>query len=206
MKTSRFRRFAASSLAIVALAAAPVAAQAVSQRGFADVRGFWFPQDAPNDPANGVVDLLVREEVFAKPSSWLRLSGGVELRANSHDQVDARWRVDFRDRGLLRPAISVRRLAATVSRGPLTVDAGKQFIRWGKTDIVTPTDRFAPRDFLTVVDNEFLGVTAARLNYEKGPNTIEAVWAPRFTPSRIPLIDQRWAPMELPNSVRLGEV
>jgi hypothetical protein len=50
----------------------------------------------------------------------------------------------------------VRRLSATAHKGPLTFEAGKQFIRWGKTDIVTPTDRFAPRDYLTVVDNDFL--------------------------------------------------
>ena len=31
------------------------------------------------------------------------------------------------------------------------MEAGKQLIRWGKTDILNPTDRFAPRDFLTVL-------------------------------------------------------
>jgi hypothetical protein len=78
---------------------------------------------------------------------------------------------------------------------------GKQFIRWGKTDIVTPTDRFAPRDFLTVVDNDFLAVTAARVSYEKGENTFEAVWSPRFTPSRIPVADQRWSPPIPPSTI-----
>lgn len=66
-------------------------------------------------------------------------------------------------------------------------------MRWGKTDIVTPTDRFAPRDFLTVVDNDFLAVTAARLTVERGSNSIEAVWSPRLTPSRIPLANDRWS-------------
>src|SRR5205809_7672732 len=70
----------------------------------------------------------------------------------------------------------------------------------------SPADRFAPRDFLTVVDNDFLAVTAARLNYEKGTNTIEAVWSPRFTPSRVPLPDQRWAaPIELPPDINPGD-
>src|SRR6476660_5438066 len=101
MKTSRFRRFAASSDVAWALASTPAAAQTLTQRGFAEVTGFVFPQDAPNDTTNVVVDLLAREEVFLKPSDWLRLAGGVDLRANSHDQVDGRWRVDFRDRGVL---------------------------------------------------------------------------------------------------------
>jgi hypothetical protein len=69
---------------------------------------------------------------------------------------------------------------------------GKQFVRWGKADILNPTDRFAPRDYLTVVDNDFLGITAARVLYEKGSNTLDVVWSPRLTPSRIPLPDQRW--------------
>ena len=45
--------------------------------------------------------------------------------------------------------------SATYTRGKLTVEAGKQFIRWGKTDVLNPTDRFAPRDFVNVVDNDY---------------------------------------------------
>jgi hypothetical protein len=74
----------------------------------------------------------------------------------------------------------------------MTVDVGKQFIRWGKADIVTPTDRFAPRDFLNVVDSEFLAVTGARVMLQWGAETVDAVWLPFFTPSRMPLLDQRW--------------
>ena len=78
------------------------------------------------------------------------------------------------------------------ARGPLTLQVGKQFVRWGKTDILNPTDRFAPRDYLTVVDNEFLGVTAARFTAGLQSDTLDLV-AARFTPSRTPLLDQRWA-------------
>ena len=35
-----------------------------------------------------VGDLLAREEVFVKPAPWLQFAGGLELRANSHDQVE----------------------------------------------------------------------------------------------------------------------
>ena len=76
---------------------------------------------------------------------------------------------------------------------------GKQPVRWGKTDILVPTDRFAPRDYLEVTDNDFLGVTGARVLYEKSGNTVDVVWLPRFTPSRLPLLGTRWAPVpELP--------
>jgi hypothetical protein len=170
--------------------------QTISQRGFVEARATAFPQEAPNDPTRAVTDLLVREEVFIKPTPWLRLAAGADLRANSHDQVDDRWRVDLTDRGRLRPPVSIRRATATISRGPFTIDLGKQFIRWGKADIVNPTDRFAPRDFLNVVETEFLAVSGARAVAQAGErNTFDIVWVPRLTPSRLPLLGQRWTPV-----------
>ncbi len=184
---------AALLAALLAAAGSTAAgAQAVSQRGFVELRGSFFPQTAVNDPTRAVADLLAREEVFADVTPWLQAGAGVELRANSHDQVDASWRADYGDRGRLRPAISIRRLSLTIARGPFTIDAGKQFVRWGTTDIVTPTDRFAPRDFLDVVNNDFLAITAVRAVAAHGPDAVAVVWAPRFTPSRTPLLDQRW--------------
>jgi hypothetical protein len=194
MKISRFRRFAGSSLLVCAALALtpPASAQGVSERGFVDGTAWLFPQAAPTDPTRLFADLLVRDDVFVKPAAWIQFAVGVDFRANSHDQVDTRWRVDFTDRDPLRPAIAVRRLSASVSHGPVTVDVGKQFIRWGKTDIVTPTDRFAPRDFLNVIDTEFLPVTGVRAVVQLGSNSFETIWVPFFTPSRTPLVDQRW--------------
>jgi len=187
------RAVAAAVLLAALIAARPGSTQTISQRGFVEVRGSGFVLEAPNDPTRAVADLLVREEVFIRPASWLRLAAGADLRANSHDQVDHRWRVDLGDRARRRPPVSIRRATATISRGPFTVDAGKQFIRWGKTDIVNPTDRFAPRDFLNVVDTEFLAVSGVRTVAQAGErNTVEVVWVPRFTPSRLPLLNQRW--------------
>jgi len=167
-------------------------AQALAQRGFVDGAGWLFPQEALNDPTRVVGDLLAREDLFFKPAPWIQFAAGFDLRANSHDQVDDLWRLDLDDRGVKRPRASLRRLSATLSHGPLTVDVGKQFIRWGKADIINPTDRFAPRDYINVVAPEFLGVTGVRAVALHGAETFEAVWVPRFTPSRVPLLDQRW--------------
>ena len=166
--------------------------QTISQRGFVDGSVFVFPQDAPNDSTNLIGDFLVREEVVLKVRPWIQFSAGADLRANSHEQVDDDWGVDLGDRGARRPRASIRRLTATLTRGPFTVDIGKQFIRWGKADIVNPTDRFAPRDFLNVVDAEFLAVAGVRGVVQIGDDTVDLVWVPRFTPSRLPLVDQRW--------------
>ena len=179
----------------VLLGAVPCFAQNYTHRGFIETRGTLYPQEAVNDRAHMVGESLFRYEGFYTASSKLQFAGSVDLRTDTHFQVERDFTLSWQDREIQRPLGQVRRLSATYHDGPLTFEIGKQFIRWGKTDIVAPTDRFAPRDFLTVVDNEFLPVTAARLTYEKGANTIEGVWSPRFTPSRIPLVNQRWAPL-----------
>ena len=178
--------------AMVLLAAATAGAQTFTQRGFLDGIVLLFPQDAPNDSTRAVGEFVAREEASAKWAQWIQVAAGVEVRANSHDQVEDSWRLDASDRGALRPRLSLRRATATITRGAFTIDVGKQFIRWGKTDIVTPTDRFAPRDFLNVVDNEFLAVTGVRASAQLSSDSVEVVWVPRFTPSRIPLLNQRW--------------
>jgi hypothetical protein len=182
-------------------------AQTVSHRGFIEGIGFAFPLTTSEDRTRVVGDLLAREEVSVKPARWLLFAAGLDFRANSHEQVDNRWRIDLSDRGARRPSFSVRRLSATMTRGPFTLDVGKQFVRWGKTDIVVPTDRFAPRDYLNLVDAPFLAVTAVRGTAQAGNHTIEAVWAPRFTPSRVPLLGQRWAviPPDVAPTVALVE-
>jgi len=111
---------------LVCSGATPAAAQALSQRGFAESRVTLFPQEAPPDEELAVLDLMAREEVFVKPAAWLQFAGGLDLRQNTHDQVDNSWHVDFTDRGTMRPAISVRRVSATIARGPFTVDLGKE--------------------------------------------------------------------------------
>jgi hypothetical protein len=180
--------------ALIWLVASVGFAQTYTQRGFLETRGTLYPLKAVNDRAHTVGEALFRYEGFLKPSAALQIAGGVDFRTDTHHQVERDFRLSWQDREIRRPLAAVRRFSGTYHNGPLTLEVGKQFIRWGKTDIVTPTDRFAPRDFLTVVDNEFLAVTAARLTIEKGANTLEAIWVPRFTPSRIPLADQRWAP------------
>lgn len=181
------------SLALAVLCAGPVGAQTFSGRGFVEGRAFFYPQEAANDAPQVVADGLVRAEGFVKPAAWVQFAGGLDVRAATDDSVENKWTVDFWDRTLARPPLSVRRLSATFTRRSFTIDIGKQFIRWGKTDIVTPTDRFAPRDFTYVFENEFLAVTGVRATAGVGSETFEAVWVPKLTPSRIPAPNGRWS-------------
>jgi hypothetical protein len=184
--------------------AAAAAAQDFSQRGFLETGGQFYPQTATNDRARAVGEAQFRYEAFYKPLAGLQLAGAIDARTDTHRQTERELGLSWWDRERRRPAFEVRRLSATNVRGKLTVEAGKQFIRWGKADVLNPTDRFAPRDFLNVVDNDFLGITAARATYGTQANTIEAVFSPRLTPSRIPLLNQRWS--ALPAGIPVREL
>ena len=180
--------------AMVVFVLAQGATPQFSQRGFIETRGIVYPQTAPNDSGHVVGDALLRWEGAYKPKSWLTFDGSFDARTDTHHQVAREWDLDVDGRETQRPALSMRRMSATFHRGKFTTEIGRQFIRWGKADILNPTDRFAPKDFLSsVVDTDFLGVNAVRTTYEAGSNTIDAVWQPWFTPSRTPLVNQRWA-------------
>jgi len=168
-------------------------AQQFEQRGFIENSTAVYPQIAPNDSGRVVDELLFRDEASYKVAPWLTINGGFDARTDSHRQTARDGVVDADDRSIQRPAFSLRRMSGTVHRGKITAEIGRQLIRWGKTDILNPTDRFAPRDYLSnVVDTDFLGVSAARLTYESGGNTVDLIWQPWFTPSRTPLLNQRW--------------
>ena len=194
-------------LLLVLLAATPSigGAQGFSQKGFVEGQGIFYPQTTAKDDTRVVGEALLRYEAAARPASWLRLNGAIDARADTHGQTE--WDgIGWSDRSTTRPGLAVRRLDAILARGPLTLQVGKQFIRWGKTDILNPTDRFAPRDYIAVVDSDVLGVTAARFTAGLQSDTLDLV-AARFTPSRTPLYDQRWAGLtaELDNVTLVDE-
>jgi hypothetical protein len=170
----------------------PIAAQNFSQRGFLESDLTLYPETAPNDSSHAINDSLFRYEASYKALPWLRLAGSFDARFDTHEQAERKTHLDWQDRSLQRPALSLREFNATITKGKLTAEFGKQFIRWGKADILNPTDRFAPKDFLTVTDPDFLAILAARVTYDTGVDSFDLVWQPRFTPSRTPLISERW--------------
>lgn len=178
-------------------------AQNFEQRGFIENRGLLFPQDASNDGANIVDQAWLRWEASYEASPWLKLKGTFDARADTHRQTNRNLHINLDDRTAQRPALSVHQLSATIHKDKVTAELGRQLIRWGKTDILTPTDRFAPRDYLSsVVDSDFLGVTAARVTVAGANDSLDIVWQPWFTPSRTPLLNQRWTalPPQLNNA------
>lgn len=167
-------------------------APSFTQRGYFETRNFIYPRTTSNDSGHIVSEQLLRWEGQWKARPFLRLNLSLDSRFDSHRQFERALRLDWFDRGLQRPAMSVRRLSAVYNKGGLTIEGGRQFIRWGKADLLNPTDRFAPKDFLNVLNTELLGVWAARATYERGAGAFDLVWQPYFTPSRSPLVNQRW--------------
>jgi len=168
-------------------------AQNFEQRGYIENQALFYPQKAPNDSAQAVDQAAIRWEASYKVTPWLKLNGSLEALADTHKQVDRDLALDLDDRTTQRPALSLREFSATIHKGKVTAQIGRQIIRWGKTDILTPTDRFAPKDYLSsVVDSDFLAVSAARITIANATDSLDAIWQPWFTPSRTPLLDQRW--------------
>jgi hypothetical protein len=166
-------------------------AQTFSHRGSAEALLIAYPQTTIQDDTRLIVDSLLRWEPSVKAGSW-RFDAAFDARMDSHQMTRRTAEVTYWDRTIKRPALAVARLSTSWARGPLTVEIGKQFVRWGKTDILVPTDRFAPRDYLNVTEPQLLGITAARVTLANASDSLDIVVSPRLTPSRAPLLDQRW--------------
>jgi len=73
---------------------------------------------------------------------------------------------------------------------------GKQQIVWGKADGVFITDVVSPKDLSEFLLPDFeeirLGIQALKVDYYVGDNTIEFVWVPAFTPTKMPAEDSIW--------------
>lgn len=75
---------------------------------------------------------------------------------------------------------------------------GKQQIIYGKAEGVFITDVVSPKDLREFLLPEFdeirVGVTAAKLNHYRGNHTLELVWIPVFTPTKMPEEGSIWRP------------
>ena len=169
-----------------------VHAQEFSQRGYAAFGGSFYPQTFPIDSARAIEAIVAQYEPKLQPTPWLTLKAAIALRMDSHNQVSRSLNFDWTDRSLQRAPFSLRELSVVLRKANFTLTLGKQFIRWGEADFLNPTDRFAPTDLLNLIVPELLPVTAARVTYGYGDETLDLVWQPEFTPARIPLINQRW--------------
>lgn len=80
----------------------------------------------------------------------------------------------------------------------MDIRIGKQQIIWGKADGVFITDVISPKDLREFLLPDFdeirMGITAIKIDYYMGNNTLEFVFVPSFTPTKIPEQDSIWNP------------
>ncbi len=80
----------------------------------------------------------------------------------------------------------------------MDIRIGKQQIIWGKADGVFITDVISPKDMREFLLPDFdeirMGVTAIKVDYYLGNNTLEFVFVPAFTPTKLPEQDSIWSP------------
>ena len=104
------------------------AAQNFTQRGFMASSLSLYPDTAPNDSSHAIDDNLFRYEASYKAASWLRLSGSFDARFDTHEQVERTAHLDWQDRSLQRPALSLREFNATITKGKRSYTLRFQFV------------------------------------------------------------------------------
>jgi hypothetical protein len=71
---------------------------------------------------------------------------------------------------------------------------GRQFITWGRADVLRPTDVFKRHDFTDFIENREEAIDAVKLSLFPGGVTVETVWAPIFEPDIVSFRpENRWA-------------
>ncbi len=83
------------------------------------------------------------------------------------------------------------------SDGPLEIRLGKQIVRWGKTDQLSPVDVLNPEDLREGITWEMedrkIPVWMSRLRAFRGPFSLEAVFVPFFEPHDMNIFGTDWA-------------
>jgi hypothetical protein len=162
-----------------------------SYRGYLENRAVFFPSTTANDRVQLVDETLLRVEGKLSLPSGFGLSAGLDAQTDTDNQVARAWRFSWDDRTAQRPPLALRTMSVHYARGPFRIEAGK-ILHWGQMDFSSPTDKLAPREYLNPASADSLGAFAVRAVADTGPRSLELVYLPRFTPSRIPLTNRRW--------------
>jgi len=167
-------------------------AQDFNQRGFFEITTDLYPRTASNDDAHIIGAILLRYEASYKYGAHWRFAAAADARADTHRQVDRSLALTWRDRTLTEPSFALARASVLYTRGKLNVEAGKQPVRWGTVDLFNPMDRFSARDYMNPFQPDSLNPLAVRAIYGGSSNSVDLVYTPVPTPSRMPLLNQRW--------------
>lgn len=141
---------------------------------------------------------------------WSRLALGprlswrttMDFRLDTHRDIDRNRWFDLSQRSLQQPAGALSEFYGDLKLGRLDLRLGKQEIRWGRADGFNPTDNLNPYDYLNTFSDQRIAVPAVKADTYLGGARFEVIWLPFYTPTRLPLLGQRWFP-RLPGTARI---
>jgi hypothetical protein len=141
----------------------------------------------------------------AAVNNRLSFRGALDFRIDTHRDVSRRDWFELGDRGVRQPAGALSELYADLKLGHLDLRLGKQQIRWGRADGFNPTDNLNPYDYLDTFADRRIAVPAVKADAFFGRAHFEGAWLPFYTPTRLPLIGQRWFP-RLPTGTPVQQI
>ncbi|HEY3128726.1 MAG TPA: DUF1302 family protein [Acidobacteriota bacterium] len=162
-------------------------------QGFWENRGYLYFRVPHQEDSRAEGDSHVQWKTHFKLKHF-SCTATPELWIDSRHQIDRRS-ASLSDRTDQRPALGFSELYLDVPVGNLDLRIGKQQIIWGRADGWNPTDNVTSFDYLDLIDNERLGTTAVRVRRYFGSSSLDLVWTPLFTPTRLPLLHGRWFPL-----------
>ncbi|MBI3940474.1 MAG: hypothetical protein HY315_06535 [Acidobacteria bacterium] len=170
--------------------------------GFWEHRTFTYFRPAETGETQAEADSHLRGKLTYQFKN-MSLAVAPDLWIDSHGRMD-RQSASLSDRTDRRPAVSSSELTLDFRTASLDLRVGKQQIVWGRADTWNPTDNVMPFDYLDLVETERIGVAAVRARRYFNSASLDLVWVPRFSPTRLPLLNARWYPrLQSPSALPL---
>jgi hypothetical protein len=178
----------------LALSAAAFGQSSLEYGGFFQESAQLFARK-PN-PSDVHVQGAAQFEIWCRTKINNRYSwhGSFDLQLDTHRDVDRNRWFDLSERGFTRPAGALSEFYFDAKLGHLDLRIGKQRIRWGRADGFNPTDNVIPYDYLDLFSETRLPSAAIKADLYLAQSSFEFIWTPFYTPTRLPLIGQRWFP------------
>ena len=138
--------------------------------------------------ANSSVDFSILQNTFEPTFEYSGEKAAINVTPFVYHYATQNQRIDF---GLRSAYIDLYFKHADIR-------IGQQQVIWGKADGVFITDIISPKDLSQFLLREFYeirqGITAAKVDFYIADHTLELIWAPMFTPTKLPEIGSVWRP------------
>lgn len=201
---------AATAAAAVAGAAAPTAAKPADE----DPVVTWWREHVKGSIRSKTFASFrttLEEQTSVRQEGVLRLEINQDLgegfglflvpqwKADSRNYVKEPW-MNFRDSTFRDPYFSFNQGYLKYRTESFDLAVGKQIYSWGTADGYNPTDYLLnPWDYQDIPDREKIGMFSVSANYYLTNTTsFQLIVVPLFTPSRIPMVNNRWLGVGIP--------